>query len=334
MDFETFEILKPLVLAKDIEPIVQLALDSADGTVRIRSRTDLDATAWTDHAKGRVSKIEVFDELEPLDLEALRQTLSVTVSHDDHYRVCQRRGMAYGPHFQGVKSIRMTAPDAMRRMALGEIAIAEDDLGAGVYRSHPAVFDACLQLLISLIAQNDPRDCATIPVQVGRIRSFGPLPAKVFCQVILTHENERTGVADMIITDAEGKVVMTMTEGRFQKVEFRASTLPILAEDWRPDPAWQVRGPHALAMPALTELLVWAETRLAELFPVISWERSPKSTVSLTSSSAPMLPRPSQPWSHPDVPSRLQPSCGTLKSILLSSILLPVLSPWLRQTAT
>ncbi len=263
VDFETFEILKPLVLAKDIEPIVQVAMDAADGTLRIRSRTDLEATAWTEHAKGRVSKLEVVDEIPPLDLEALRQALPVTMDHEAHYRACQRRGMAYGPHFQGVVSIHMTAPDAGQRMALGEIHLPALAENSGGYRSHPAVFDCCLQLLISLIAQNDPRDSATIPVQVGRIRSLAALPARVFCKVVLTHENERTGVADMIITDADGKVLMTMTEGRFQKVEFRASTLPVLTEDWRPDPNWTVRAPHALAIAGPAELMAWTAPQIA-----------------------------------------------------------------------
>lgn len=264
VDFETFEILKPLVLGNDVEPIVQVSLDAADGTLRIRSRTDHESTNWTEHAKGRISKPDPVDGEPDLDLAAVRQMMPVRLDSAAHYRGCLRRGMAYGPQFQGVVSVILTPPDAKQRMALGEIHLPE--LGTiADYRSHPAVFDCCLQLLISLIAQNDPRDSATIPVQVGRIRSFAPLPSRVFCKVTLTHENARTGVADMVITDADGHVLMTMTEGRFQKVEFRASSLPILAEDWRPDPNWIVCQQPALALPAPATLAEHAQPQIDAL---------------------------------------------------------------------
>ncbi|WP_377294695.1 type I polyketide synthase [Rhizobium sp. SG2393] len=264
IDFENFEILKPMVLGEGVEPIVQLSLDSADGTIAIRSRPDTAATAWTDHARGRISRPDRPEEAsERLDLAALAAALPFEIDATGHYAGCVRRGMAYGPAFQGVVSLKMSDPESGNRTGLGEIRLPDLDGKLEGYRSHPAVFDNCLQLLISMIAQTDPRDCATIPVQVGRIRSLAPLPAHVFCQVTVTHENSRTGVADMVVTDTDGRVLMTMTEGRFQKVEFRPGTLPITAEDWRPDPAWVVRHASPLVLPAPAEIAAGAAPALA-----------------------------------------------------------------------
>ncbi len=263
VDIGAFEILKPLVLGEGAEPIVQVAMDAADGTLRIRSRPDSEAPNWTEHSRGRVTRPDKLDQPQPLNIPALRAGLPVLIDHDSHYQGCTRRGLVYGPHFQGVVSIALSQPDATERVALGEIALPEADLAD--YRSHPALLDCCLQLLISLIGQNDPRDCATIPVQVGRIRSFAPLPARLFCHVRLLHENARTGVADFIVTDAAGEVVLLLEEGRFQKVEFKASTLPILTEDWRPDPAWRASPLKPLALPSLAEIAASLQPRLGEI---------------------------------------------------------------------
>ncbi len=263
IDFENFEILKPMVLGEGAEPIVQLSMDSADGTIAIRSRPDTAATAWTDHARGRISRPDKPEEdTERLDLAALAESLPFEIDATGHYAGCVRRGMAYGPAFQGVVSLKMSDPESGERIGLGEIRLPDLDGKLEGYRSHPAVFDNCLQLLISMIAQTDPRDCATIPVQVGRIRSLAPLPAHVFCQVTVTHENARTGVADMIVTDTDGRVLMTMTDGRFQKVEFRPGTLPITAEDWRPDPNWVVRHATPLVLPTPAEIAAKAAPAL------------------------------------------------------------------------
>lgn len=263
VDVENFEILKPLVLGGGAEPIIQVAMDAADGTLRIRSRPDIEATSWTEHSRGRITRPDKLDEPERLDVAALRAGLPVLIDREAHYEGCNRRGLVYGPQFQGVVSIALSQPDAVERVAIGEIALPEADIAD--CRSHPAVLDCCLQLLISLIGQNDPRDCATIPTQVGRIRSFAPLPSQILCHVKLLHENARTGVADFIVTDRGGQVLLLIEEGRFQKVEFKAASLPILTEDWRPDPAWPIRQPAPLTLPPLAEIAARVRPQLGAI---------------------------------------------------------------------
>jgi acyl transferase domain-containing protein/NADPH:quinone reductase-like Zn-dependent oxidoreductase/acyl carrier protein len=235
LDIEAFEILRPLALPKGAEPLVQLSLDGADGTVVIRSRPDTDTPDWTDHVRGRLSKADGAKPEPAPDFERLRAEMPVAVDAKAHYDGCDQRGLTYGPTFQGVGGIIMTPPDAPRRAALGEISLPwlDTDAGFASYRAHPSV--------VSLIGQNDPRDCATIPVQVDRIRFFGPAPSRVICHVQLVRENERSGVADITLYDPQGQTVLVLSGARFQKVEFKSSSLPLLVEDWRPDPAWRPR---------------------------------------------------------------------------------------------
>ncbi|CAN1549521.1 enoyl_red domain containing protein [Rhabdaerophilaceae bacterium] len=238
IDLENLDIMKPLVLAEGQESIVQTIVEASDKTLLIRSRPDIEAKDWTDHVKGRLSKAEVDETPATLNLASLQAAMPISVGSEAHYFDCTRRGLSYGPHFQGVRSVHLTPADAQARAALGEIELEWLEGKLAGYMAHPSLLDSCLQVLITLIAQLDPRDCATIPIQVGRVRAHAPLPARMFCYVTLKHENERTGLADLTLVDSEGNLLMELIDARFQKVEFRGSQLPIIGEDWRPDPAW------------------------------------------------------------------------------------------------
>ncbi|WP_167858463.1 type I polyketide synthase [Methylobacterium nonmethylotrophicum] len=262
---ETFDILRPLTLPEGVEPMVETCLDAADGTLRIRSRPDAAAPEWTDHVKGRVTKLPDGDGVRSLDRAALLAGMPAVLDAAAHYAGCHRRGMSYGPAFQGVISVAMTEPGEARRAALGEVALPALDGALSGYHAHPALLDSCLQVLVSLIGQCEPRDCATIPVQVDRILSLAPLPARILCHVALRHESARSGLADITVADTDGRVVMVLEGARFQKVEFRSSVLPILAEDWRPDPAWTPRHPTALFLPAPGDLAATLAPALGKL---------------------------------------------------------------------
>ena len=156
VDVETLEIQRPLVLPQNAEPLVQVTVDAADGTLTIRSRPDLDTADWTDHVKGRISRVDGDAVPATVDLASLRAVMPVTVDGSDHYRDCDRRGLTYGTFFQGVATVSLTAPDAVQRSALGEIGLPVLEGALDGYRCHPGVLDSCLQVLITLIGQNTP----------------------------------------------------------------------------------------------------------------------------------------------------------------------------------
>ena len=267
---EAVEIQRPLVIAADVEPIVQATLDDADGMIAIRSRADRRAEDWTVHCKGRVTSgegVEGFD----LPLDALREAMPVIVDETAHYRECVRRGMNYGPMFQGVREVRLAPGDAPQRQALGHIKldwIGEDELAAN--HAHPSVIDGALQVLITLIAQGDARPCSTIPVFIDRVVLLDQVPSEVYCHVKLLRESGRSGVADFEISAPDGRVVMRMLGGRFQKVEFNPVALSLLAEDWRIDPEWQPREALPLELPDLSELVSAAGLAVPETDPAIA----------------------------------------------------------------
>ena len=277
IDIENVDILKPMVISDT--PVLQMNVDSADGTWEIRGRPSSPSpyheAVSTIHTRGRLTKAAILERPVSLDLDALRENHPLRVEAASHYRETARRGLPYGPAFQGVQTVFLSVPDAENRSAVAEI-VANSEIAAAIgrgaatpltiddggvtsivgptlgYRAHPAVVDACLQVLISLLAQTEERPCAFIPVHVGRTRSYGALPSRVFCHVVLRSESARSGVADFVVADEHGQVLLTLTDARLQKVEFRnsATTMPRLVEHWRPDSSNAGRAVHAINLPA------------------------------------------------------------------------------------
>ena len=268
LDVENFEILRPLAIAGQSEPCLQIGIDSHDGTFEIRSRTDATATDWTTHVRGRVSRVEGATEDGLCNLADLAARMPHAISGAQHYAGAAARGLEYGPAFQGVSNILLTPPDALRREALAEVTLpALDDAALAGYLAHPALFDSCIQVLITLIGQNEKRNCSTIPVQIQRVRSLAPLTNRMFCHVVMRRESSRSAVADFYLRDTDGQPLMIITGARCQKVDFaQAAATPFLSEWWRPDPAaTPLITPTALPDPAA--VLAAIELPPAEIGP-------------------------------------------------------------------
>jgi acyl transferase domain-containing protein/acyl carrier protein len=251
LDVENFEILRPMAIPAHGDPLLQTVVDAKDGTVQIGSKADRDTAEWTIHARGRLSRAENKPAPESLDLDAIRSRTSIPVSKEDHYRDSSSRGLDYGPTFQGIAGVLLTEPHAAVREALAQISLPLlQSIDLQPYLAHPSLLDSCIQVLITLIAQNEKRSCSPLPVQLGRVRSIAPLTTEMFCHVIMRRESARSAVADFHLTDQAGNLLLSMENARCQKVDFQqVGAAPLTSEWWRPDPTAMV-----LATPLPLEL--------------------------------------------------------------------------------
>ena len=265
LDINDFEVLRPLTIPAHGDPLLQTSVDAKDGRVEISSRSERDSIDWTQHVRGRLSRGEVPAKSEAVNLAEISAQMPHAVSAEEHYRGASRRGLDYGPFFQGVSKVLLTAPSAMNRQALAEIKLEKmETSGLDGYLAHPALLDSCIQVLITLIGQNEKRDCSTIPVQLGRVRSMAPLTSRMFCQVIMRNESERSAVADFRVMDPDGNLLLTIDEARCQKVDFQhAGNSPLTSEWWRPDTLPALRTPAPLPEPA--HLLGWMNEELEQI---------------------------------------------------------------------
>jgi phthiocerol/phenolphthiocerol synthesis type-I polyketide synthase C len=255
IDIEDFEIQRPLVIPPHGDPLIQIYVNPKDGEVEISSRSDRDSADWTRHARGRVSRSESQSTREVTNLAELSARMPQAVSALEHYTGASKRGLDYGPAFQGVSNVLLTASRARQREALAEISLPFlQETGLEGYFSHPALLDSCIQVLITLIGQNDKGNSSTIPVHIDRVRSFAPLTSRIFCHVLMRSESERSAVGDFRIMDPAGNLLLNIEGARCQKVDFKhGHASPLISEWWRPDPNTACLVPPA-ALPAPEEI--------------------------------------------------------------------------------
>lgn len=236
IDVENLQILRPLVLADQNDPILQTSVDLRDNTVEISSRRNVAAQEHQIHIRGRLSPIEESDAPQ-VDLAAIVGRTPVVLEAGAHYAESDRRGLQYGPFFQGIQEVRLTSETAETREALATIRL--DFLkegGLDNYRSHPSLFDSCIQAVIPLIGQLDKRNVSTIPVSFERVRSFAALPAEVICHAVIIRESARSVVVNLVILAKDGTVLLKLDGARCQKANLTGEMdSPLTSEWWRPD---------------------------------------------------------------------------------------------------
>jgi acyl transferase domain-containing protein/ubiquinone/menaquinone biosynthesis C-methylase UbiE/acyl carrier protein len=229
-ELEDFDIRKALVIPAGEMPIVQLAINEEDGTAKIRSRMNRDTETWTLHVVGKIGRAPGGAAPAALSVRSLRERMTKTIDHADHYRAASALGLNYGPAFQGISSVAVGNAEA-----LGTIAVPEELAGAlGDYALHPCLFDACLQTLLGLADESGLARTAYLPVQIARLRYFAGKATPAFCHVRIVRLSARSMVADIRILDRDGQIVAEIDEFRFVGVDFlRSAGVPLYSIGWR-----------------------------------------------------------------------------------------------------
>lgn len=288
IDLEDVQILRPLVLTDQGDPIVQTVIDSRDGTVEISSRRSPDAQEQQIHIRGRISVCDT-PAAATLNVDEANKRLTNLVSAQDHYVETKRRGLQYGPMFQGVQSLAMGAkgPECEETLATIQLDFLKEG-GLDSYRAHPSLFDSCIQALVAIVAQRDPRNVTTVPISFLQVRSFAPLPEHLLCHVALKSDSARSSVADFIMTDLDGNVVMTLTGARCQKANLTGEvTSPLTSEWWRPDANIVKAGSlPTLKMPAEVPLAPIAVPVIHDLMTEIAQSYAVRALVALRAPDA------------------------------------------------
>ena len=192
----TFE--QPLILPEEEAKTVQLVLSPHDGGYRFEIFSQAPGSGWMSHVAGELAAGEHDgDGAEAVDLDMLRAQCPIELPIADHYRNCRERGLDYGPSFQGIK--QLFRGDGI---ALGEIALPGPLNGEGhEYRLHPALFDAALQVLITL---SEGSGETWLPVAAEEMRSYRPAGNRLWSLVRMTGSDEKTLSADISLFDGSG----------------------------------------------------------------------------------------------------------------------------------
>ena len=232
-----FEIHSPMVFAEEALREVTARLSGSGNQIQILSRPRLTQAPWQLHASAKI--------VDGTFLPPARQDVEIpaesAIAGEELYKRALASGLGFGPSFRQVAlSARLD-----ETTIVSELVPAEADPAYGLV---PARLDACFHGLILLFADllGEQGGKAYIPVRFGEIRLLRPGSAIARAVIKTRRCNERSILADFSVLDAEGEVIATIREGRFQALRAKhGGELAAFAITQRPELATE---PTAIPM--------------------------------------------------------------------------------------
>ncbi|WP_438022406.1 amino acid adenylation domain-containing protein [Sorangium sp. So ce233] len=254
VSIEAMVVERMLVLPEGGEPIVQTVLtDEGAGVASFQIASQAGAgRPWQTHATGRVRRASDRGAPEHTGeaIDELKRRLSPGLPRASYYRRAEAAGIQYGPAFQGVLELWAGDGEVLGRVRL------PDDLDDAGYSAHPALLDACFQVLGGLFSgAGTSASEAYVPVGIGRCRFIRRPGREAWVAGALRAAPEAgpdERVFDLWIRDEAGRVIAEITGFRVRRLPAptRADALEgcVLELAWRrvdPLPAVDLPGAGA-----------------------------------------------------------------------------------------
>ena len=181
------EIVAALPLSDSLRPVqVHLAADADGARFRILSLGKDDA--WVVHAAGRAAARSTSAHEPSLDVALVKARCTTHITADSHYTAADTRELHFGPAYRNVKDIHLGDDEALAAIVQAERA----DAATGPWSYHPALLDAALQPLNSLLPGDDRE--LYLPVALEALR-LHDLPGAHGAQ-LWSHLRRRSAAAD------------------------------------------------------------------------------------------------------------------------------------------
>ena len=136
----------------------------------------------------------------PLDVVALRGRLGASVTAAITYAALAEIGLEYGPAFQGLVELWSGEGEALGRVRLPEAAGSVRG-----YRIHPALLDACFQVMGGVLAAGG-EGVPWVPVEVGSLRLYQRPLGELWCHArsVSGQETSDRRRVDLGVVDSTG----------------------------------------------------------------------------------------------------------------------------------
>jgi len=213
-----------------------------------------DSTPWRHHASCDVRPAAGAAPPDALDLQALRSRLTDDVDVDAYYDQLADQGAHYGPTFRALTEIHRKGGEVLGRVQLPEApaaqaAQAED---AATYGLHPALLDACFQLVGAGLEWAHPGDGRAasvasedlcVPVGLGAYRLHRGGVTAAWCHAHVSRAGEDRDVfrADLELHDDQGICVAELSGLELRRTS-RAALQRVLgaasSKDWLFETTW------------------------------------------------------------------------------------------------
>jgi len=232
-DLEAAELTFVAALPVSAAVQVQLVATAEAGGSRFQIASRAGEDAWTVHARGLLRRCEVADAGE-VDVAGLRARLGPEVAAEVVYAEFAARGLEYGPAFRGITALWRGAGEALAQVRL------RDPGDAGRCGIHPALLDACFQVAGAAFTD----EATWLPVALGSLRLVRRPAGALWCHARLGEPAEARRSIDLVVVDADGRLVLVARGLVVQRVAERRRE----DDEWFIAPVWErVRLPERAA---------------------------------------------------------------------------------------
>lgn len=289
---DTF-IHEALILGEDEERPAQIVLsgDAGQAAFQIFSLPPGTGEAWQLHAAGKIRPERPGEDGAVLAVDEVRVRCRDELAIDEHYRGFERRGIDFGPAFQGVVRLWRGEGEALGQVQLPAALAAE----ANAYHFHPALLDACWQVFAATWdspagALNGDQLDTYMPVSLDSFRFYRRPSAQLWSHarprplpVSRTRggDGRETLTADLSLYDEEGRLVAEvdgLTAKRATREALRRALRGVSPAEkwrdwlyevkWRPQPHLrraEIQPPDSIEQIGLEELSRGLQPRVIEL---------------------------------------------------------------------
>ncbi|HSS77881.1 MAG TPA: SDR family NAD(P)-dependent oxidoreductase, partial [Thermoanaerobaculia bacterium] len=243
--------LAPLILPEDGSRRVQVELrrDGGEAAASFRIFSRAAAGGWTLHASGSFRDGEE-DAAPPvtIDLNAIRRRCGEELAATEVYSGLSLRGLDYGPAFRGVSRLWRRAGEALGEIEAPESIDTED---AG-YRVHPAVLDACGQVLFGAADGAVDARRAFLPSAVEEVTIHSRPGRRVWSHARLLDRHGPDQLAgDVRLFDEAGRLLVEARGLSLRALDGQAGReAPLGPDRWFYRLAWEPAGEAVAAGPA------------------------------------------------------------------------------------
>jgi 8-amino-7-oxononanoate synthase len=212
-----FVIHQPLILgdkSTQLQTVLSPVADSAY-QVQIFSR-ELDSDAFILHSEVVIS-LQSEELTSNLDLAQLKSQLQPgTLEIADYYQSLSQQGLNYGASFQGIKQIWLGETEVLGYVQLPDNLSSQ----AREYQIHPALLDACLQLIGTVTEANSG---VYLPVGIESLSLAQAKSDRVWAYItIKPTPNQQIITADLVLADNTGVLVAEINNLSLQYLSWRS----------------------------------------------------------------------------------------------------------------
>ncbi|GAB5522531.1 MAG: type I polyketide synthase [Roseivirga sp.] len=207
--------------------------DSGNYELSIYSR-ESSKDRWTKHVAAKLRKTSSSELLRV----KLPEDSADTINPDILYQAFESRGIQYGAGFQGIESLIREEGHVWGPIALPETLTYQ---GSG-YQWHPALLDACLQVL-GVVIEERGIEGLYVPSGCESIRVHADAADPVWSRVSLRDSAESSEgrlIADIHVFDGRGQLLIELTGFKLQSLQPGKSEKQSRKDTWLYQPKWRL----------------------------------------------------------------------------------------------